>query len=155
MSGARVAGRWRGREARAGSTIAHPLARTIERDEQLWLAWVTGNASAVHGDANRSAAGAFGDVVVLGALTVAVVVGLAEPEPGPVTGGWPPDDVQWSAIELLGPVRPGDTIRAESLFEDVSATETGGPALVTRVVRGRNQHGSVVVQIRESRHVAW
>ena len=62
-----------------GTVISHSHGRTIDEAEHVWLAWVTDNVSDVHGNTHRAAAGAFGQTLVLGALTVAIVIGLAEP----------------------------------------------------------------------------
>lgn len=136
-------------DAIPGSTIYHPHGRTIDAAEHVWLAWITGNLSDVHGNADTAARGAFGDVVVLGALTVAIVLGLAEPavgDPGSAATGLPRG---WRSIALRGPVAPGDTIRSSSSI--VAATPPGadGWGLVTRTIRGLNQHDEPVAVIEE------
>jgi acyl dehydratase len=148
-------GRWRARDAVPGARIVHGGGRTLGRDEQLWLAWATGNASAVHGNADVAARGRFADVIVLGALTVAVVAGLAEPEPGS------PEDSRsllhggWTAIQLAGPVAPGDTLTAVSDIVSVERGEGDGVAIVTREILGHNQRSEIVVRLEETRRVAW
>jgi acyl dehydratase len=155
MSVRGTSGGWRCRDVSAGMTLRHPAGRTFGRDEQLWLAWITNNASGVHGDAVRAATGTFGDVVVLGALIAAVVAGLAEPV------AWPLDQVGkglpegWPAIRLTGIVRPGDTLRAESQIHAVDRSPDGSEGRVTRSILGRNQRNVVVVRLEETRLVAW
>ncbi len=138
-------------DAVAGQAMRHPGGRTIGHDEHARLAWLTDNASDVHGDAHRSAHGPFGQPLVLGALTVAVVIGLAGPAGAlawqvvrAVPSGW------WR-ISLSRPVLPGDTLSAVSLVSAVRRDPDGMGGLVERVVEGRNQRGEVVVCIHDQR----
>jgi acyl dehydratase len=147
--------RWRGRDAIAGSTIAHGAGRTIGRDEQILLAWATNNASGVHGNVDRSSRGRFGDVIVLGALTVAVVAGLAEPQAGPPETAAADLPTGWTGIYLLAPVAPGDTLRATSEVEAVARADDGRSVVITRSILGRNQRDEAVVRIEETRTVPW
>ncbi len=132
-----------------GSVIRHPHGRTIEETEHVWLAWVTHNLSDVHGDAHATARGPFGGPLVLGALAVAIVIGLAEPgvpDPGVAVATLTPG---WRSIRLVGPVRPGDTLRAESRIEAVHPATTPGTVLDTRTIAGLDQSGALVVQVEE------
>jgi acyl dehydratase len=138
-----------------GTRIEHIGGRTLGRDEQLWLAWATGNASAVHGNVDQAGRGPFGDVIVLGALTAAVVAGLAEPDPG---GGEDPAALLhpgWTAIRLAAPVAPGDTLTAVSEIVSVEHREDEAVAIVTREILGHNQRSELVVRLEETRNVAW
>ncbi|MFP5342784.1 MAG: MaoC/PaaZ C-terminal domain-containing protein [Candidatus Limnocylindria bacterium] len=142
---------WRFEDAVPGSTIAHPRGRTITPDEHARLAWLTDNASAVHGDAHRAAAGPFGQVVVLGALTVAIVLGLAEPvvaEPA-LAGRAAPTG--WRRIALTATVVGGDTLSAVSRIHAVRPDADGRGGRVRRTVEGLDQHGRVVARIEEER----
>jgi acyl dehydratase len=142
---------WWFEQAVEGTVLHHPGGRTVTPDEHARLAWLTDNASDVHGDAHRAGAGPWGRPLVLGALTAAIVVGLAEPAVGP------PDDAArgrargWTRIELVGAVSAGDTLSAASMITArmLDPDERGG--FVQRVVEGRNQHGAVVVRIEDLR----
>ncbi|GAC1513377.1 MAG: hypothetical protein NVS1B3_17770 [Candidatus Dormibacteraceae bacterium] len=144
---------WSFDDASAGSTIQHWGGRTIGADEHVWLAWISNNASDLHGNADAAGHTEFGRAVVLGALTVAIVIGLAEPV------AWPAKDVAfyrplgWSSIRLTGLVVPGDTLRAESLILDAAPFAGGRGGLVRRVVVGRTQAGTVVCRVEEERAV--
>lgn len=155
MTGRSPATRWRARDAVPGTRIAHAGGRTLGRDEQLWLAWATGNASAVHGNADRASRGPFGDVIVLGALTAAVVAGLAEPEAGSAEDSEALLHPGWAAIRLAGPVAPGDTLRAVSDIVAVEHTLGDPVAIVTREILGHNQRDELVVRLEETRRVVW
>lgn len=142
---------WRFEDAVPGSTIAHPRGRTITADEHARLAWLTDNASAVHGDAHRAAEGAFGQVVVLGALTVAIVLGLAEPAVAEPALAGRAVSTGWRRIALTATVLGGDTIRAVSHIHAVRPDDDGRGGLVQRTVEGLDQHGRVVARIEEDR----
>jgi acyl dehydratase len=153
---ARVRGAQRGwwlEDAVPGTTIYHPGGRTINEGEHVWLAWLTHNISDVHGNADAAAHSEWGQPLVLGMLTAAVVVGLAAPadgSPEAVSETWSDG---WRAIRLEGPVVAGDTLKAESRIVGVSDDAAGTSGLVTRTVIGRNQRSEVVVRIEEARTV--
>jgi itaconyl-CoA hydratase len=134
---------WWLEDAVPGGVIEHPGGRTIDEAEHVWLAWVTDNASDIHGNADRASRGEFGRPVVLGALTVAIVLGLASPATGraedPASTALP----IWRSIRLGRPVVPTDTVTARSL---VHAVRDG---TVHRTVEGRNQRDEVVATIEE------
>lgn len=132
-----------------GTVIRHPHGRTLDEAEHVWLAWVTHNLSDVHGDAHATASGSFGGPLVLGALTAAIVIGLAEPaapDPALVSATMTPG---WRVIRLLGPVRPGDTLRAESRIDTVRLAVVPGVGLVTRTITGFDQADRPVVVVEE------
>lgn len=140
---------WWLEDAIPGGTIEHLHGRTIDAAEHVWLAWITDNVSDVHGDAHRAATGAFGQPLVLGALTAAIVIGLAEPavsDPAFVAHVVPRG---WRSITLHGPVVAGDTLRARSLVSTVTAAGPQGWGLVSRVITGYNQRGEVVAVVEE------
>jgi acyl dehydratase len=140
---------WWLEDAVPGTVIRHPHGRTIDEAEHVWLAWVTHNLSDVHGDRHATAQGPFGGPLVLGALAVAIVIGLAEPAvpaPSLATASLTPG---WRTIRLVAPVRPGDTVRADSRIEAVRPATTTGLGLVTRTIIGLDQVGRVVVEVEE------
>lgn len=144
---------WWLEDARPGSTIAHPGGRTLGADEHPRLAWLTDNASDVHGDAHRAASGPFGEPLVLGALTAAVVIGLAEPAVGSAADAGRAVAHGWRRIALTATVEAGDTVSASSRIERVTADEDRRGGRIERIIEGRNQHGAVVVRVEESRWV--
>ena len=146
-----IAPGWAFEDAEVGAVIAHPGSRRIGLDEHGWIAMVTSNASDLHLDANQADSSAFGQPVVLGALTVAIVVGLAEPQEWPAAAVGRGELAGWTAIRLGEPVFGGDTIQAESTILAAARTEHGG--LVQRRIVGRNQRGEVVATIDEGRLV--
>lgn len=142
---------WCVEDARAGGLIVHPGARTLMGDEHPRLAWLTENASPVHGNAHRMADSPFGEPLVLGALSVAVVIGLSS------AATCTPDlagraSAAWSRIALLAPVLAGDTLRAVSLIRHVDLGDDGLGGLVERTIEGHNQRGEIVVRVDE---IGW
>lgn len=140
---------WWLEDAVPGTVIRHPHGRTIDEAEHVWLAWVTHNISDVHGDAYATAEGPFGGPLVLGALAVAIVIGLAEPATPDAALAVATLTPGWEAIRLSAPVRPGDSLRAESEIEAVRTGPTPEVGLVTRTVVGRDQADRVVVVAEE------
>lgn len=144
---------WCLEDALPGVTIEHAGGRTIGPAEHAWLAMISNNASDVHGNADYAGKTAFGQPLVLGALTVAVVAGLAEPIESPPEDAILGRPAGWTSIRLRSPVLAGDTLRAESRIESVDQLSHGRGGLVRRRIVGRNQRGEEVVTIDEERWV--
>jgi acyl dehydratase len=145
---------WFLEDAVPGTTLHHPGGRTIDDAEHVWLAWVTDNVSDVHGNVDAAGRSPWGRPLVLGALSAAIVIGLAAPgSPEPELGatGWSDG---WSSIRLSGPVVSGDTLRAESSIHDVTTGVGARTGRVRRTITGRNQRGEVVATIEEEREIA-
>ena len=144
---------WWLEDAVPGGIIRHPGGRTIDEAEHVWLAWITHNVSPVHGNADAAGRSEWGEPLVLGMLTVAIVLGLAAPATGPpetVGAGW---SESWQSITLALPVVAGDTIRATSRIEAVDSSIAVGLGLVRRTIMGLNQRGELVATIGEVRTV--
>jgi acyl dehydratase len=146
---------WYLEDALPGTVLEHPHGRTIDEAEHVWLAWITNNVSDVHGNADAAARTPWGQPITLGALTAAIVIGLAAPAAGdPATSGTAGWDDGWISVRLTGAVLPGDTIRAESIIH--ARIPRTGPATgrVRRTILGRNQRDEIIATIEESREVA-
>ena len=141
---------WYLEDAVPGAVLRHPHGRTIGAGEHVWLAWVSDNASDLHGNADRASRGAFGGPVVLGALSVAIVAGLAAPAGGSPATWTAARLTGWHEIRLLRPVVAGDTLRAESTI----ARPVGPPGalggLVRRRIAGLDERGETVLTIDET-----
>jgi len=146
---------WFLEDAVPGTVLRHPGGRTIDEAEHVWLAWVTNNVSDVHGNADAASRAAWGQPIVLGALSAAIVIGLAHPGAGdPATTGTAGWSDGWELVKLTATVLPGDTITADSLIHAVTA-EPGAPTgRVRRTITGRNQRGEAIATIEEEREVA-
>lgn len=144
---------WFLEDAIPGTTLRHPGGRTIDEAEHVWLAWITDNVSDVHGNADAASRSPWGQPLVLGALSAAIVIGLAAPGvPPPDLGtvGWSDG---WISVRLSAPVVPGDTLSAESRIHTVTATAGEPTGRVRRTITGRNQRGEVIATIEEEREV--
>ncbi len=145
---------WYLEDAISGTILGHPHGRTIDEADHVWLAWLTNNMSDVHGNADAASRSAWGQPLVLGALTAAIVIGLAHPGAGDPaasgTAGWSDG---WMSIRLSGPVVPGDTISAESAVHTVTVDPGAPTGRVRRTITGRNQRGEVIATIEEEREV--
>lgn len=112
-------------------------SRTVEaRDIELFTA-ISGDRNPLHYDAEAAKATRFGEIVVQGGVTSAILNAVvAEDLPGPGTVFL---QVSWS---FRAPVRPGDTITGTveltSVREDKPITE-----LTTKVIRN---DGTVVLE---------
>lgn len=144
---------WWFEDAIPGETFRHPGGRTVADADHVWLAWVTNNASDIHGNSHLARTGVFGRPVVLGALTVAIVVGLAEPAEDPSPRRLRLSPGGWESIRLGRPVFAGDTIFAESTIHSTRPHREGRWGRVHRTIRGLDQHGATVVEIEEMREV--
>lgn len=140
---------WWFEDVMAGTVLHHPGGRTVTSDEHARLAWLTDNASDIHGDAHRAAKGAFGQPVVLGALSVAIVVGLAAPATGPAHLADRSVGRGWSMIHLSRVVLAGDTLRAESHIHAGMPDLDAAGGVIRRSIIGRNQRDEEVVRIEE------
>lgn len=140
---------WWFEDAVPGVVIRHAHGRTLDDSEHVWLAWVTHNVSDVHGDRHAAAQGAFGEPLVLGALTAAIVIGLAEPAVPPPSVAAATRATGWRSIRLTGPVVAGDTLVAESRIEVVREGPRADVGLVTRTITGLDQTGRVVAVVDE------
>jgi itaconyl-CoA hydratase len=144
---------WWLEDAVPGTTIHHPGGRTVAQGENVWLAWATHNVSDVHGNADSASRTEWGQPLVLGMLTAAIVIGLAAPADGPpetVVDTWSDG---WRSIMLQQAVVAGDTVRAESMIDTVSGHPGGSYGRVARTIIGRNQRNEVVVTIHEERNI--
>jgi acyl dehydratase len=144
---------WWLEDATPGGILRHPGGRTIGEAEHVWLAWVTHNVSDLHGNAQGARRSGWDGPLVLGMLSAAIVIGLAEP-------AVPPPDLAglglsrgWRSIRLAAAVRPGDTLRAESEVTAVRSRPEDASGNVRRTIRGYDQRGTVVAVIEEDREV--
>jgi acyl dehydratase len=145
---------WWLEDARPGRILRHPGGRTIGEAEHVWLAWVTHNVGDLHGDAQAARRSGWAGPVVLGMLSVAIVIGLAEPAvPPPALAGLGLSR-GWRSIRLTAAVSPGDTLRAESEIAAIRPSPGGATGHVHRTIRGYDQRDTVVAVIDEEREVS-
>ena len=132
---------WTNRQPQVGDTAR--LSRTVGPGDIETFTAISGDRNPLHYDAEAAARTRFGEIVVQGGITSAILNAVvAEKLPGPGTVFL---NVSWN---FVAPVRPGDTITGKvevtEVREDKPITK-----LNTSVVRG---DGTVVL---EGTAVCW
>ncbi|MGN6277653.1 MAG: MaoC family dehydratase [Sphingomonas sp.] len=131
-------------EWQVGEVIEHPLRRTVTETDNLLFTTMTHNPQPLHLDAEAARASEFGQILVNGTFTFALMVGLSVAE---TTMGTLVANLGYDKLVMPGPVFIGDTLRATSevtaLRESKSRPEAG---LVTWRHRMLNQRGEVACE---------
>ena len=127
-----------------GDTIAHEIRRTVTETDNLLFSVMTHNPQPLHIDAEAAKASEFGQILVNGTFTFALMVGLSV---GDTTLGTLVANLGYDKLVMPKPVFLGDTLRAETeviaLKESKSRPDAG---IVTFLHRCLNQRGEVVCQ---------
>ena len=136
-----MAGRWFDEWA-VGDRIAHEIRRTVTETDNLLFSTMTHNPQPLHIDAEAAKASEFGQILVNGTFTFALMVGLSV---GDTTLGTLVANLGYDKVRMPKPVFVGDTLRAETevigLKESKSRPEAG---IVTFEHRMFNQRGELV-----------
>jgi acyl dehydratase len=142
-----MAGRWFD-EWQVGDRIAHEIRRTVTETDNLLFSTMTHNAQPLHIDVEAAKASEFGQILVNGTFTFALMIGLSV---GDTTVGTLVANLGYDKVVMPKPVFIGDTIRADtevvSLRESRSRPNTG---IVTFQHRAINQRVEVVCQCLRS-----
>lgn len=128
LGGVTTASAWPHGMPQVGDTAS--MSRTVEAEDIVRFTAMSGDRNPVHYDAEVAARTQFGQIVVQGGVTSAILNAVvAENLPGPGTVFL---ETSW---RFLAPTRPGDTITGEV---EVTAVRADKPitTLATRVVRG-------------------
>lgn len=105
-----MAGRWFD-EWRVGDRIAHDIRRTVTETDNLLFSVMTHNPQPLHLDAEAAKASEFGQILVNGTFTFALMVGLSV---GDTTLGTLVANLGYDKLAMPHPVFLGDTLRAET-----------------------------------------
>ena len=131
-------------EWQIGEVIEHPLRRTVTETDNLLFTTMTHNPQPLHLDAEAAKASEFGQILVNGTFTFALMVGLSVAE---TTMGTLVANLGYDKLVMPKPVFIGDTLRATSevtaLRESKSRPDAG---LVTWRHNMLNQRGEVVCE---------
>src|SRR5487761_184888 len=142
-----MAGRWF-EEWRGGERIAHEIRRTVTETDNLLFSTMTHNSQPLHIDLEAAKASEFGQILVNGTFTFALMIGLSV---GDTTLGTLVANLGYDKVVMPKPVFIGDTIRVEtevvSLRESRSRPNAG---IVTFEHRAINQRNEVVCQCSRS-----
>lgn len=136
-----MAGRFYG-DWRIGDRIEHEIRRTVTETDNLLFTTMTHNPQPLHLDAEAARASEFGQILVNGTFTFALMVGLSV---GDTTLGTLVANLGYDKLAMPKPVFIGDTLRATS--EVIALKDSGsrpGTGIVTFLHEAHNQRGEVV-----------
>ena len=131
-----------------GDMIVHEIRRTVTETDNLLFTVMTHNPQPLHLDAESAKASEFGQILVNGTFTFALMVGLSV---GDTTLGTLVANLGYDKLVMPKPVFIGDTLRAETevhaLKESRSRPDAG---IVTFAHRLHNQRDEIVCQCLRS-----
>ena len=125
-----------------GDKITHEIRRTVTETDNLLFSAMTYNSQPLHIDSEAARASEFGQILVNGTFTFALMVGLsvADTTVGPLIA-----NLGYDKVVMPKPVFIGDTLRAETevmaLRESRSRPDAG---IVTFEHRMLNQRDEIV-----------
>jgi acyl dehydratase len=99
-----------------GDRIAHEIRRTVTETDNLLFSTMTHNPQPLHIDAEAARASEFGQILVNGTFTFALMVGLSV---GDTTFGTLVANLGYDKLVHPKPVFLGDTLRAETEIVDL------------------------------------
>ena len=118
-------------EWRIGDRIDHEVRRTVTETDNLLFTTMTHKTQPLHLDAEAAKASEFGQILVNGTFTFALMVGLSVSE---TTVGTLVANLGYDKISMPKPVFIGDTLRASSEITDLreSRSRPGAGIVVFR-----------------------
>lgn len=129
-------------EWQVGDRIEHPIRRTVTETDNLLFTTMTHNPQPLHLDVEAARESEFGQILVNGTFTFALMVGISV---GDTTLGTLVANLGYDKLVMPAPVFLGDTLRVASevaaLKDSRSRPEAG---IVTFLHEATNQHGEVV-----------
>jgi acyl dehydratase len=138
-----MAGRWF-EDWTVGDTIAHEIRRTVTETDNLLFSAMTYNPQPLHIDAEAAKASEFGQILVNGTFTFALMVGVSVSE---TTLGTLIANLGYDKLVMPNPVFIGDTLRAETEVVELKESRSRPNAgIVTFRHRSLNQRDQVVCE---------
>ncbi|QUT06440.1 MaoC family dehydratase [Sphingobium phenoxybenzoativorans] len=127
-----------------GETLVHEIRRTVTETDNLLFSTMTHNPQPLHIDAEAARASEFGQILVNGTFTFALMVGLSV---GDTTLGTLVANLGYDKLVMPKPVFIGDTLRAETEITDLKESRSRpGAGIVTFTHRLLNQRDELVCQ---------
>ena len=127
-----------------GDRIVHELSRTVTEADNLLITTLTHNPQPLHLDAEYAAGTEFGQVVVNGLFTFALMVGISV---GDTTLGTLVANLGYDKVRMPKPVFIGDTLKVETEVVELRASQSRPNAgIVTFRHRATNQRGDMVCE---------
>ncbi|MGE4410336.1 MAG: MaoC family dehydratase [Sphingobium sp.] len=142
-----MAGRWFD-EWQAGDRLVHEIRRTVTETDNLLFSTMTHNPQPLHIDAEAAKASEFGQILVNGTFTFALMIGLSV---GDTTLGTLVANLGYDRLVMPKPVFLGDTLRAESEVVETRPSKSRPDAgIVTFRHELFNQRNEIVCQCLRS-----
>ena len=131
-----------------GQRIQHPRGRTVTEMDNVLFSALTMNTQPLHLDEEFSKQTQFGQRIVHGLFTTALVVGISVPD---LTEGTIVANLGYDKVVHPNPVFHGDTIHAETevLEKRPSASKPDRGIVRLRQI-GRKQDGTLVVALERT-----
>ncbi|MET0238535.1 MAG: MaoC family dehydratase [Sphingobium sp.] len=127
-----------------GETLVHEIRRTVTETDNLLFSVMTHNPQPLHIDAEAAKASEFGQILVNGTFTFALMIGLTIAD---TTLGTLIANLGYDKLVHPKPVFLGDTLRAETEIADLKASKSRpGAGIVTFNHRLWNQRDEIVCQ---------
>jgi len=127
-----------------GDRIAHEIRRTVTETDNLLFSTMTHNPQPLHIDAEAARASEFGQILVNGTFTFALMIGLSV---GDTTMGTLIANLGYDKLVMPKPVFIGDTLRAETEVVELRPSKSRpGAGVVTFAHRMLNQRDEIVCQ---------
>ena len=125
-----------------GMRIEHEIRRTVTETDNLLFSTMTHNPQPLHIDAEAAKASEFGQILVNGTFTFALMIGLSV---GDTTLGTLVANLGYDKLVMPKPVFIGDTMRATSEVVELKESKSRPQAgIVTFRHELVNQRGEVV-----------
>jgi len=135
-------------EWQVGDTIAHDIRRTVTETDNVLFTVTTHNSQPLHLDAEAAKASEFGQILVNGTFTFALMVGLSV---GDTTLGTLVANLGYDKLVMPKPVFIGDTLRCETEVTELRESRSRPDAgIVTFTHRLLNQRDEIVCQCLRS-----
>jgi acyl dehydratase len=127
-----------------GDRIEHEIRRTVTETDNLLFSTMTHNPQPLHLDIEAAKASEFGQILVNGTFTFALMVGLSV---GETTLGTLVANLGYDKLVHPKPVFIGDTMRAQTEVTDLKPSRSRPEAgIVTFTHRLINQRDEIVCQ---------
>lgn len=131
-----------------GDRIAHELRRTVTETDNLLFTTMTHNPQPLHLDAEAAKASEFGQILVNGTFTFALMVGMSV---GETTLGTLVANLGYDQLVMPSPVFIGDTLHATSEVTALRPSKSRpGQGIVTWRHEMWNQRDEMVCQCLRS-----
>lgn len=127
-----------------GETLIHEIRRTVTETDNLLFSTMTHNPQPLHIDVEAAKASEFGQILVNGTFTFALMIGLSVAD---TTLGTLVANLGYDKLVMPKPVFIGDTLRAQSEVSQLKPSKSRpGAGIVTFTHRLVNQRDEIVCQ---------